>query len=156
MAQANGRRERRQSSSRRTASGDKVKIHYTGTLGDGTVFDSSRERDPLEFTVGEGQVIEGFEKAVVGMSIGESKQAMIPAAEAYGPRHDEMIMEVERTRFPEHIEPEVGQTLQIDRGEGRTVMVTVAGVTEASVTIDANHPLAGKDLTFDLELVEIG
>lgn len=137
------------------ASGDTVKIHYTGTLGDGTVFDSSRERDPLEFTIGQGQVIEGFEKAVVGMSVGESKQAMIPAAEAYGLRHDEMVMEVDRARFPDHIAPEVGQTLQIDRGEGRTVLVTVAAVTDSSVTIDANHPLAGKDLTFDLELVEI-
>ncbi len=137
------------------SSGDTVKIHYTGTLEDGSVFDSSRGREPIEFTIGEGQVIAGFEQAVVGMSPGDSKTATIPAAEAYGPRHDEMMMQVERDRLPDDLDPEVGMRLRIDRGEGQDMVVNVTEVTDSHVTIDANHPLAGKDLTFELELVEI-
>ena len=136
-------------------SGDTVKMHYTGTLEDGSVFDSSRGREPIQFTIGQGQVIAGFEQAVVGMNPGDSKTAMIPAAEAYGPRYDEMVMEVERERLPDDLEPEVGMRLRIDRGEGQDMVVNVTGVTDSHVTIDANHPLAGKDLTFELELVEI-
>jgi peptidylprolyl isomerase len=135
--------------------GDKVKVHYTGKLDDGSVFDSSQDRDPLEFTIGEGQIIPGFEHAVVGMNPGDSKTATIPVDEAYGPRRDEMVMDVDKGQFPEHITPEVGQKLQMKRSDGQVLMVTITGVSEANVTLDANHPLAGKDLTFDIQLVEI-
>jgi len=136
-------------------SGDKVKVHYTGKLDDGTVFDSSQERDPLEFTIGEGQIIPGFEQAVVGMNPGDNKTANIPVDKAYGPRRDEMVMDVDKGQFPENITPEIGQKLQMTRSDGQVIMVTITGVSEANVTLDANHPLAGKDLTFDIQLVEI-
>jgi len=136
-------------------SGDTVKVHYTGKLDDGTIFDSSQDRDPLEFKIGEGQIIPGFEQAVVGMNPGENKTATIPVDEAYGPRRDEMVMDVEKEQFPEHITPEVGQKLQMKRSDGQIIMVTITDISEAKVTLDANHPLAGKDLTFDIQLVEI-
>jgi FKBP-type peptidyl-prolyl cis-trans isomerase 2 len=135
--------------------GDTVKVHYTGKLEDGTIFDSSINRDPLEFTMGKGQVIPGFEQALIGMNPGESKTTKIPADEAYGPHRKEMVLVVERDRFPEHLEPEVDQQLQIRQANGRTILVTVTDVSESSVTLDANHPLAGKDLTFDIQLIEI-
>ncbi len=135
--------------------GDKVKVHYTGKLDDGTVFDSSRDREPIEFTLGAGEVIPGFEAAVEGMQVGETKTTTIPAEEAYGPHRDDMILMVERSKFPPHIEPEVGQQLQLRQEDGQTIIVTVAAVTEDTVALDANHPLAGEDLTFDIELVEI-
>lgn len=134
--------------------GATVRVHYTGKLDDGQVFDSSREREPLEFTLGGGQVIPGFEAAVRGMGPGEEKTVRIPADEAYGERRDDMVMVVERERIPENIEPDVGQQLQIAQG-GQVAVVTVTDVAEESVTLDANHPLAGRDLTFELELVEI-
>jgi peptidylprolyl isomerase len=136
-------------------SGDKVKVHYTGKLKDGTVFDSSADREPLEFTIGEGQIIPGFEQAVVGMNPGDSKVATIPVDEAYGPRRDEMMINVDKGQFPDHITPEVGQKLQMQRSDGRMIMVTVTDISEENVTLDANHPLAGQDLTFDIKLVEI-
>lgn len=135
---------------------DKVSVHYTGTLDDGTVFDSSVERDPLEFTLGEGQVIPGFEDAVVGMETGQSKTVRIPADEAYGLRRDEMLIEVERGQFPPHIEPEVGQQLQVRQANGQPMVVSVAEVSEDNVTLDANHPLAGQALTFEIELLTVG
>lgn len=135
--------------------GDTVTIHYTGRLSDGTVFDSSRERDPLEFTLGEGRVIPGFENAVEGMETGESKTAEIPPAEAYGPRKEELVMAIPRERLPEGMDPDVGDQLQMTTAEGQVVPVRVAGADEGSVTVDANHPLAGQDLTFDIELVEV-
>jgi peptidylprolyl isomerase len=135
--------------------GDTVKVHYTGKLQDGIVFDSSRKRDPLEFTIGEGRIIPGFEQAVVGMNPGQSKIAKVPAEKAYGPHREEMVAVLDREQFPEHVKPAVGQRLQIREAEGRTVIVTVTDVTESSVTLDANHPLAGEDLTFDIELLEI-
>jgi peptidylprolyl isomerase len=134
--------------------GATVRVHYTGKLDDGQVFDSSREREPLEFTLGGGQVIPGFEAAVRGMGPGEEKTVRIPADEAYGERRDDMVMVVERERIPENIEPDVGQQLQIAQGN-QVAVVTVTDVAEESVTLDANHPLAGRDLTFELELVEI-
>jgi peptidylprolyl isomerase len=134
--------------------GATVRVHYTGKLDDGQVFDSSREREPLEFTLGGGQVIPGFEAAVRGMGPGEEKTVRIPADEAYGERRADMVMVVERERIPENIEPDVGQQLQIAQG-GQVAVVTVTDVAEESVTLDANHPLAGRDLTFELELVEI-
>ncbi|HEY9903629.1 MAG TPA: peptidylprolyl isomerase [Candidatus Sericytochromatia bacterium] len=135
--------------------GDTVKIHYTGRLDDGTVFDSSDNREPLEFTINEGQVIPGFEQAVVGMTPGESKTEKIPMHQAYGPHREEMVLEVSREQIPPDLQPEVGQQLQIQQPNGQPVAVFVTDVTDAKVTLDANHPLAGEDLTFDIHLVEI-
>ena len=135
--------------------GDTVKIHYTGKLEDGTVFDSSDGRDPLEFTLGEGQVIPGFEEAVLGMTANDSKTMTIPSDNAYGPRREEMVVEVDRDQFPPDVTPEVGQQLQMQRPDGQKMVVAVAEVSESTVKLDANHPLAGKDLTFDINLVEI-
>ncbi|SIO34418.1 FKBP-type peptidyl-prolyl cis-trans isomerase [Halodesulfovibrio marinisediminis] len=134
--------------------GDSVKVHYTGTLEDGSVFDSSREREPLEFTLGSGMLIPGFEKAVEGMTVGDSTKVTIPADEAYGQRNDEMIIDVAKTQVPEHITPEVGMLLQLE-SEGGIMEVVITEVKDESITLDANHPLAGKDLTFEIELVEI-
>ncbi len=135
--------------------GNTVQVHYTGRIDDGTVFDSSQDRDPLAFTLGSGKVIPGFEEAIVGMKEGEEKTVTIPSGQAYGPRSDELIHEVERTRLPEDLEPEVGQHLHLQTPDGETVQVQVAQVSEEVVHLDANHPLAGRDLTFDIELVSI-
>jgi peptidylprolyl isomerase len=136
-------------------SGDTVKIHYTGRLEDGTVFDSSAEREPLEFTIGGEQVIPGFEQAVLGMALGESKTEEIPMDQAYGPHLEEMVLEVSREQIPPDINPEVGQQLQIQQANGQSVPVFVTEVTDNQIILDANHPLAGEDLTFEIELVEI-
>ena len=135
--------------------GDTVKVHYTGKLTDGTVFDSSQGREPLEFTIGQGQVIPGFEQAVTGMAPSETKTAEIPMDQAYGPRHDEMMMEVPRDQVPADVDPQVGQRLQVGMQSGQQVVVTVTNVSDENITLDANPPLAGKDLVFDIELVEI-
>ncbi len=135
--------------------GDTVQVHYTGKLEDGTVFDTSTNRDPLQFTIGEGQIIPGFEQAVVGMNPGESKTVTIPMEQAYGPHREEMVLEVDRKQFPEHLNPEVGQQLQVRQQNGQTMIVTVVEVSDTNVTLDANHPLAGEDLTFDIHLVGI-
>ena len=135
--------------------GDMVKVHYTGKLTDGTTFDTSLERDPLEFTLGEGELIAGFEQAVLGMAAGESKTTTIPAAQAYGPHHTERVIDVERHHLPSDLQPEIGQQLQMTRPDGTTLSVMITTVTETQVTLDANHPLAGKDLIFDITLVEI-
>ncbi len=134
--------------------GTQVKVHYTGRLDNGQVFDSSAERDPLEFTLGQGQLIPGFETAVAGMQVGDKKTVTIAAEEAYGPRQDELLFSVEREQLPEHIQPEVGQQLQVSQ-EGQTTVVTVAELTDTTITLDANHPLAGENLTFELEVVEV-
>ncbi len=136
-------------------SGDTVHVHYTGSLSDGTVFDSSRERDPLSFTVGAGQVIPGFNNAVEGMNVGDTAKVEIPAAEAYGDYRDDFVINVKPSDIPADITPEVGMELQLHQQDGGAVPVKVTAVTEESVTMDANHPLAGKDLTFEIELVEI-
>lgn len=135
--------------------GDTVKVHYTGKLDDGTVFDSSADREPLEFTIGSGQVIPGFEEGVTGVSVGKSKTINIPSDQAYGPHHEELIMVVDRSEFPEDMKPEIGDRLQVCDADGRMMIVEVTDADESSVTLDGNHPLAGKDLTFDIELVEI-
>jgi FKBP-type peptidyl-prolyl cis-trans isomerase 2 len=135
--------------------GDTVKVHYTGKLDDGTVFDTSADRDPLKFTVGEGQVIPGFEDTVLGMNPDESTTVTIPSEEAYGPYRDEMVMVIPRDQLPEHVKPEVHQQLQIVQENGQAFIVQVTDITESTVTLDANHPLAGRNLTFDIELVEI-
>jgi FKBP-type peptidyl-prolyl cis-trans isomerase 2 len=134
---------------------DTVQVDYTGKLGDGTVFDTSVGREPLEFTLGAGQMIPGFEKAVLGMKVGEKKTVTIPANEAYGPRSDDQIMEVPREKLPSGLTPKVGQQLGIRRQDGGTSITTITSVSDNTVTIDANHPLAGKDLTFEIELVKI-
>jgi peptidylprolyl isomerase len=135
--------------------GDTVKVHYTGKFEDGTVFDTSMNREPLEFTIGEGQLIPGFEKAVVGMEPGQSLTTEVPAAEAYGPYDEEMLLVVEKDQFPADVDPQVDQQLQVRQADGRTFVVRVTDVSDSEVTLDANHPLAGEDLTFEIELVEI-
>jgi peptidylprolyl isomerase len=137
-------------------SGDTVKIHYTGTLEDGTTFDSSQGRDPLEFEIGSGQVIPGFDKAVEGMAVGESKEVTIPADEAYGPRHEQMVQDVPMSALPPDLEPEVGMALSAQGQDGSELRLTVTEVKEDSITVDGNHPLAGQPLTFAIELVNIG
>ena len=132
--------------------GDTVKVHYTGTLADGTVFDSSLEREPLEFTLGEGQLIPGFEKTVLGMSAGESRTVIIPAEEAYGPYREEMVLEVPRTQLPADMQPQVGMQLQVGEEQGEGMVVQITQVSDTNITLDANHPLAGKDLTFNIQL----
>jgi peptidylprolyl isomerase len=135
--------------------GDTVRVHYTGKLDDGTVFDSSQGRDPLEFTLGVGQVIPGFEEPVFGMEPGDSKTVNIPAEKAYGPYHKEMVMHVERDEMPPDLNPAVGDQLQMRGSDSGTVVVTVTQVTDTCLTLDANHPLAGQNLNFDIELAEI-
>lgn len=135
------------------AQGDVVHIHYTGRLDDGTVFDSSEGREPLEFVLGSGQVIPGFDDAVTGMEVGESKTVTIPAHRAYGVKRDELILDFPRSELPAGIEPQVGQHLQMSTPDGQAFQVEVVGASPEGVVLDANHPLAGKDLTFDIELV---
>ena len=137
-------------------SGDSVCVHYTGTLDDGTLFDSSRQREPLEFTIGSGMVIPGFEKAAVGMSVGQSKTFTIPCAEAYGERSEELIYVVERTELPQGVEPAPGMALEAQGPDGQPFRLNVTAVDEGTVTLDANHPRAGQDLTFEIELMAIG
>ncbi|MCJ7769426.1 MAG: FKBP-type peptidyl-prolyl cis-trans isomerase [Dehalococcoidales bacterium] len=135
--------------------GDIVKVHYTGRLQDGTVFDTSVGSNPLEFTLGQGQLISGFEHAVIGMQAGESKTVTIPVDEAYGPRYDDLILEVERNELPENLDPKVGMQLQMIQLDGGIMIVTITDVSETTIKVDANHPLAGHDLIFDIELIEI-
>jgi len=136
-------------------SGDTVKIHYTGTLGDGTEFDSSAGREPLEFAIGSGQVIPGFDSAVDGMTVGDSKTVTIPAGEAYGERHDQLVQEVPKTALPDDMKPEIGMQLQSQGPDGQVMNLQVTAVEVESITVDGNHPLAGQALTFAIELVEI-
>ena len=136
--------------------GDKVKVHYTGKLADGTQFDSSVDREPLEFIVGAGEVIAGFEEAVVGMQPGETKVTTINADEAYGAYDEDLLLEVERGQFPPEITPEVGQQLQLHQENGEVFGAVVTGFSDDAVTLDANHPLAGQQLTFEIELLAIG
>ena len=136
-------------------SGDKIKVHYTGKLEDGEVFDSSREREPLEFTVGAGNVIPGFDTGVIGMAAGDQKTVTIEAEQAYGMRRDELMLEVKKDVFPDNITPEVGQQLKMDQPDGQAVDVVVSEMKGEMVTLDANHPLAGKTLIFEIELVTI-
>jgi peptidylprolyl isomerase len=139
---------------KKVQNGDTVRVHYTGTLEDGTVFDSSREREPLEFVVGDGQVISGFDSAVAGMEPGEERKVTIAPEDAYGQHRPELTVAVAREQLPDGLEPSVGQQLQVKRDD-QQFRVTVKEVTTDSVLLDANHPLAGEKLTFDLELVEI-
>lgn len=135
--------------------GDTVAIHYTGTLLDGTTFDSSEGRDPLEFVVGSGQIIPGLDGALPGMAVGDKKKVQIACDEAYGPVNPEMRQAVPREGIPEEIPLEIGTQLQMQTPEGQAMPVMVVDIDEATVTLDANHPLAGKDLTFDIELIRV-
>jgi len=134
--------------------GDTVKVHLTGRLENGEVF-SKPEDEPLEFTLGSGELIPGFEKGIVGMEAGQTKTIAVPPEEAYGPRNEELMVDVKKTTLPENITPVIGQQLQIRRRSGDLLKVTVAGVDEDTVTLDANHPLAGNTLLFEVKLVEI-
>ncbi|MDA8174146.1 MAG: peptidylprolyl isomerase [Nitrospiraceae bacterium] len=135
--------------------GDKVKVNYTGKFDDGTVFDSSAGRSPLEFTLGRRQVIKGFDDAVDGMEIGQSKTVCIPSADAYGERRDDLVARFRRDQFPPSIKPEVGLNLSMRQPDGGMIDVMITEVSDTVVVVDANHPLAGKDLTFDVQLVAI-
>ena len=137
-------------------SGDTVRIHYTGTLDDGTEFDSSAGREPLEFTLGSGQVIAGFDEAVTGMTVGDKKSVRMEADQAYGERHEELVQEVPLSALPDDIKPEEGMALQSQSPEGHIMNLVVTNVADESITLDANHPLAGQALSFDIELVSIG
>lgn len=136
--------------------GDTVRIHYTGTLSDGQTFDSSEGRDPLEFTVGSGQIIPGLDSALPGMAVGEKKIVDVPSEDAYGPLDPNARQAVPRADIPAEIPLDLGTQLQVQTPQGQVMPVTVVEVTESEVVLDANHPLAGKDLTFAIELVEIG
>jgi len=137
-------------------SGDSVKIHYTGTLDDGSQFDSSEGREPLAFTLGGGQVIPGFDEAVDGMAVGEKKTVRIEAEKAYGERHPEMVQEVPKSALPADMEVEEGMPLQAQGPNGQVMNLVVTGISEETIVVDGNHPLAGQALTFSIELVSIG
>jgi FKBP-type peptidyl-prolyl cis-trans isomerase 2 len=136
-------------------SGDTIKVHYHGRLSDGTTFDSSAGRSPLEFTVGSGQVIKGFDDGVQGMVVGDKKTIEIPFIHAYGPEDPSMIVEFPVERLPEDLKPEIGMQLNMNNAEGQQFPVVITEITDENIILNANHPLAGKDLIFDLELVEI-
>lgn len=136
--------------------GDKVKVHYTGTLEDGSVFDSSAGKEPLRFEVGGGQVIQGFEEAVTGMCVGEKKTVLIPCQKAYGESQGDLVMQVPLEQVPPDLKLEVGMRLEVGGTDGQLLKVTVIEINDSAVHLDANPPLAGKDLTFALELVGIG
>ena len=136
--------------------GDTVKVHYTGKLDDDSVFDSSEGRTPLEFTIGQGQVIPGFEKAVVGLDTGDSTTVRLEPNDAYGDRQDNLVFVIQREELPDDLNPQMDQQFQMRNEAGQEMVVTVAAVSEKDVTFDANHPLAGKALTFDIQLVEVG
>lgn len=135
--------------------GDTVKVHYTGTLKDGTVFDTSAEREPLEFTLGQGQLIPGFEKAVQGLAVGDSTEVDIPSDEAYGESREDLVISVPKDQLPDDVEPQIGMQLQVNQQDGQPIPVRITEVGEENLTLDANHPLAGQDLKFEIELVEI-
>ena len=135
--------------------GDTVKVHYHGRLNDGSTFDSSEGRQPLEFEVGSGMVIAGFDNGVLGMTVGEKRTLEIPVVDAYGPKQDDFFMEFPRERFPDDMAPEVGKQLNMSNGQGQNFPVSIAEIKDDIIVLDANHPLAGQDLTFDITVVEI-
>jgi len=138
-----------------TKKGTTVRVHYSGSFHDGTVFDTSKDGKPLEFTIGEGGVIPGFEESIMGMKSGESKTFTLSEDDAYGPHRKELMIEVDKSKFPPEINPEVGQQLEIPQPDGKTAYVVVTDASESIVTLDANHPLAGKELIFQVELIEV-
>jgi len=135
--------------------GDKVKVHCLGKLEDGTTFFNTAQQDPMEVTVGAGQVIPGFDRALEGMASGEKKTIDIPPDDAYGPRREEMVQDITRDKIPPDLNPKVGDTLNLQHESGQAIPVRVTNVSDSTVTLDANHPLAGKNLTFDIHLIDI-
>lgn len=135
--------------------GDTVKVHYTGRLDDDTVFDTSRGKSPLKFTIGEGNLIKGFEKGLIGMEVGEKKNLVIPPEEAYGQNDEKLTTKVSRSHLPDSVQPAIGMQLQVKQKDGSILMVWITGMDEETVTLDANHPLAGQTLNFDVELTDI-
>ena len=135
--------------------GDTIKVHYTGKLNNGEVFDSSRNREPLEFTVGERALIAGFEEGTIGMNIGDIKTITLPCDQAYGQKREELIVEIPLAELPEKIKPVKGLRMTLHQANGQTIPVTITGVSATAVTLDANHPLAGQELTFEIEIMEI-
>ncbi len=135
--------------------GDRVKVYFTGTLEDGTIFGQTHEDEPFEFNIGEKSVLPKFESAVVGMKEGENKTILIAPEDAYGPRDEERMFTVEKSEIPDHITPEIGKKIQVQTGSGEMAILTVLEVSEDKVTFDANDPLAGEELTFEIELLEI-
>lgn len=135
--------------------GDKVKVHYTGKLENGDVFDTSKGKEPLEFTIGQNQVLKKFEDSVEGMQIGETANIHIPAEEAYGTKQNDLIVKIPSDRIPDTVNPEPGMKLQMQTQEGQTVVVTVVQIGDNEITLDANHELADKNLNFDIELIDI-
>lgn len=140
---------------RQARTGDTVPVHYTGRLENGTVFDSSREGEPIEFQLGSGAVIGGFDQAVTGMTVGEQREVRIEPEDAYGERQDDLKLDVPRNQLPQEMEPEVGQMLAIQIAPGQQALARIAGVESETITLDLNHPLAGETLIFDIELVGI-
>lgn len=134
---------------------DRVRVHYSGTFGDGSVFDSSLEREPFEFVIGQGMVIPGFENGVIGMNVGETKKVSIASEDAYGPYREDLVGIIDRSRIPENIELEIGMVLQMRSPDGGITNVTVKDISDEGVTLDLNHPLAGKDLVFEIKLMEV-
>lgn len=135
--------------------GDKVKVHYKGFLEDGTVFDSSFDQDPLEFTIGNGEIIPGFENAVIGMEVGETKVVDLAPEDGYGEYNEMAKLEVPRESLPEHIQPEIGMMLQLTTPQNTQVLVRITDMDDTNVVLDANHPLAGKNLKFEIQLVDL-
>ncbi len=135
--------------------GDTVRVHYTGKFSDGTVFDTSDGREPLEFTLGEQQLIPGFERAVLGMNVGDTKTVNVPPELGYGPRDERLIINVKKQEIPEGLKLHLHDRVQVGLQDGGTLVMTVTDVTDDGVTLDGNHPLAGQDLIFEIELVEI-
>ncbi len=135
--------------------GDIVTVHYTGKLKDGSIFDSSENHEPLEFTIGEGKVIPGFEKTVIGMNPGDTRTTEIASDEAYGPYDEKLQFSVQKSLLPEGMNPHIGQYLQMHQNDGNIFNVKVMDITTEQITLDANHPLAGQDLVFDIQLVRI-
>lgn len=135
--------------------GSTVKVHYTGKLIDGTIFDTSQNVEPVQFVVGSGEIIPGFEQAVIGMQAGDNKTVTIPCNEAYGPKRDDLVADVERKDLPDDIKIEVGQKLQVGDNQAGTIIASVVDMDDEKVKLDANHPLAGEDLVFDIEVLEV-
>lgn len=135
--------------------GDTVRVHYTVKLGDGTIIGSTIDHEPLQFTIGNGQILPSFEAAVIGMNPGESKTIEIPAEQAFGPHLEEMVIVIDRAKLPPDFNPSVGERVQFRQWDGQIASVLVTEVSEGSITIDANHPLAGKDLTFDIQFLGV-
>jgi len=135
--------------------GDSVKVNFIGKLEDGSVFANTADSEPLEFKLGEGKIIPGIETAVEGMNVGDSKSVKVPPEQAYGQRREELVEEVSRDKFPKDVEPKVGQKFEVPQQQGQPMAVTVVDTSEQTVTLDGNHPLAGRDLTFDLQLLEV-